>query len=153
MHLCCLAWTPLARPCRWASSVFSNAEPRSQSLPPGFGTTFRSNLTFDPPAITAYVFASSPVTSRMDSECLLPSAAMAYLPPAATSFELHCHLTLASGFSVTASKTTVDPSAASWLLGFLAKAETGLVQKRLDAEGGGVWCDEEVVVRDHCHSL
>lgn len=55
---------------------------------------------------------------------MLPSAAMAYLSPLTMSFALHCHFTLASGFSVSASKTTDEPAAASRLFGFLVKAET-----------------------------
>lgn len=40
------------------------------------------------------------------------------------SFALHCHFTLASGFSVSASKTTDDPAAASRVFGFLVNAES-----------------------------
>lgn len=57
-------------------------------------------------------------------ECLFPSAVTAYLSPLAMSFELHCHFTLTSDFSVSASKTTTEPSSASRVFGFLVNAET-----------------------------
>lgn len=54
----------------------------------------------------------------------MPSAKMVYLSLDEMSLESRCHLTFASGFSVSASNMTVAPISAVWDFGFLMKAET-----------------------------